>query len=857
MPYMKTAIDHGTTNSALAIMEDEGPRIVQPDPVHKVMPSVVFFNRYGAMSVGHPAYQAMLSVGQGQGSGHGRYKMRIGQDDRYEFPEAKKVLTGPELGSKVIGELLLRAQTETNTPVNACVITIPAVFADSNRDGTKEAARLAGIRHCVLLQEPLAASMAYAFTANADGAQWIIFDLGGGTLDVSLVIARRGKLSVPVEGNLGEPLGGGKWDRDLMGFVLDELKSKYSLNGFKENNPAYRSAWGRLLFATEQAKIKLSDRNEASVVIDGALCKDEKGKDVRVDVPITRDRYDQMIGPDVEKCVSTCQNLLKVNRLVPKDINGIILVGGPSKTPKVRELLANRLGIPLIMDVDPMTAVALGGAIYANTVEVPDGPPRPRPDSDIHVTLTFDRQSILQKSIVSGKIESTSRKLDELSVRMERTDGQWRSKQVPVDNEGIFQVELSLIMSEHPAPSKFNTFVLDSSGRVLITLQEPEIWYPDIRVVPQVPSTLGVQVVGNRVVPLIRRGTKLIPQSAKGRGEFATTKLVRKDSKTDILQIIVLESPLNHFGKEDMHADSNMVVAKLTVGAGDMNLTSDLPIGSKLDIEIQMDQSHNMKILAYIHLTGQTFEGDYVRAPIGMTLQQISERFASEEDRLKQIKELQSISPMQSVAENLSEIEKVQAVQGIRKHLERAEQSEGGALLQAHTEVLKLASSVNQIWDEQIEVRMRRKLQRMKQAAKDKDVQAVAELERALDEAMRVPENRTRLEDLEKEIDDLDSRIRKYPYFDLLLSLMALSGRRVSLEQHRLFDEASRQIDELIAHGAPATLNNEDIRRLEEANRRLFSAHSDLPRLRDEAIKDLPDQSPFGLDRSIIKEVTH
>lgn len=365
MPYMKTAIRYGFNNSSIAIMDDEGPRIVRPDGVNETMPSVVFIDGHGRMSVGRPAYQAMKTFKPGHGTGYGKYLMRIGKDDQYEFPEAKKVLTGPELASKVISELLLRAQTETGEPIDACVITIPTVFALSNCDGMKEAARLSEIRHCVLLQEPIAGAMACPFARDAERLQWIVFDLGGDTLEVSLVIARKGELSV--KDMLCEPLGGEKWNRDLMGYILEGHLKKYALNGFKENNRAYKPAWEKLLYHTEQARISLSDLEETVIRIDD-LCKDENGITVKVKVPIARYQYERMIDLDLEKCVSTCQNLIGANRLHPKAITGLILVGGPTKTPKLQEVLADRLGIPLITNINPMTAVALGAAIYASTV---------------------------------------------------------------------------------------------------------------------------------------------------------------------------------------------------------------------------------------------------------------------------------------------------------------------------------------------------------------------------------------------------------------------------------------------------------------------------------------------------------
>ncbi|MFH1862997.1 MAG: Hsp70 family protein, partial [bacterium] len=415
--YMKVGVDHGTTNSAIAVMEDAGARIVMPDGVNDVMPSVVFINRYGAMSVGAPAYAAMLTLEPGQGTGHGNYKMNIGQDCPYSFDEAKKVLKGPELGGIVLGELIKRCETEINEKIVAAVITIPAVWPQSNSDGTKEAAKLAGIQHCVFLPEPIAAATAYGFNKMGVDAQWIVFDLGGGTLDVSLVFARSGDLSIPEKGNAGERLGGGKWDRDLMDYVLTELKKTYSLDGFKENDPVYKSAWGKLLLATEQAKIRLSKEQTINIHVEN-LCKDKKGKTVEVDVPITREKYEQIIAPDVERCIRICQHLINANQLKTKEIDGIILVGGPTKTPYLQKLLGERLGIHLIKDIDPMTAVALGAATYARTVEYEDKDSATKEKQDITIRLSYPRQSRDPRCTVWGEVTSETHPLNALFVEM-------------------------------------------------------------------------------------------------------------------------------------------------------------------------------------------------------------------------------------------------------------------------------------------------------------------------------------------------------------------------------------------------------------------------------------------------------
>src|SRR5262245_5410095 len=197
-------IDHGTSNSAVAFIEDDKPVIIKPDGNGLVMPSAVYIDKRGRTLIGATAVQAMMTTGAAEGNGHTGYKLRIGQDDRYEFGAARKVMTAPELGAIVIGKLLQEYRTATNIDPKACVITVPANFEQSAIEGTRQAARKAGLVYCPFLQEPIAAALAYGFNVSQSRAQWLVFDLGGGTLDVSIVIVRNGEMVVPTEGHAGD-----------------------------------------------------------------------------------------------------------------------------------------------------------------------------------------------------------------------------------------------------------------------------------------------------------------------------------------------------------------------------------------------------------------------------------------------------------------------------------------------------------------------------------------------------------------------------------------------------------------------------------------------------------------------------
>lgn len=841
--YVWAAIDHGTSNSAIAVMEDNGPRVIKPDGVNPVMPSVVYINRNGRMLVGGPAYRAILTGKQGEGTGHMRYKIRIGQDDRYEFGEVKKVMSAPELGSIVIGELLKAAREEGGQEIKACVITVPAKFEQSACDGTIAAAQKAGLLYAPLVQEPIAAALAYGFNTQADRAHWMVFDLGGGTLDVSLVFVRNGQMKVPEEGHAGDNrLGGSKFDRELMDYVLPELKKKYSLDGFSENNPQYRSAWGTLLLAIEQAKIVLSNRQEAVVEVEGELCKDNRGTPVKVEVPITRAMYEKKIAPDIEKAVHICETSIKTNRLTPKDIDGLILVGGPTKTPYIQQVLSERLGIRLIKEVDPMTVVAQGGAIYATTLEIPveikeqiagtEIPTR----ADLVIKLEYERNSKLPKYNVVGKVEGKSAGENGLMVEISRTDGGWSSGRVPIDSNGLFSVEVLLVNQKKPYPSRFTTTVLDAGGQILATINEPEIWYPFPEGGGRVPNSLRVALKGNQTEVLIKGGAEL---PARGQGKFVTTKTIRKGSKEDILKIPVLETVTHLFGGEDEHADCNVHVGSFLIQGSHQQVTSDLPAGADIELTIEVNESRQNKARAYLPLLEEEFEVPYTAEPFGITVEDVEKRFESEKRRLEQIRKLQAESPIEGVAQNLAEIEKMNVVEDIYKNIERARQGEGDARYRAWTRVLELSGSVNKIMDDQIGVRIDQHLKKIKKGATEKDIQQIDALEKEIEQAQSQPD-RSKLQHIEYEVDELDLRIRRRPYYVLALNVAAIAGTMVTNHQYVIHKAGADLLDELDEKGAPQTLTNEDIKRIEEADQKIIHAFPDLHDRVNKFLKGLP-----------------
>jgi len=819
-------IDYGTSHSCIAVMENDGPRVIKPNGWDEIMPSAVYIDKRGRMLVGHSAYKAILTQSPGEGTGHMRYKIRMGQDDRYEFPEARIVKTAPQLGAIVIGELLKAYREETGEEVKAAVITVPAMFEQAACEGTREAARLAGLLYSPLLPEPIAAVLAYRFSAQDQNAQWMVFDLGG-TLDVSLVLVRNGQMVVPSEGHAGDNrLGSGKFDRELFDYVKNELAKIYVLNEFSERNPAYKSAWGRLMLAVEQAKMELSKREETIVAIEGVFCDDDRGRSVKVEIPVTRKMYEKLIAPDVEKAVHICQNLLNKNRLSARDVQGLILLDGPTKTPYLKRILAERLNIGIIDSIDPMTVVAQGAAIYASTVEIPDDLKKhfavlETSNGAVQIKLQYERTSKLPQCHLYGKIESANG-VDGLMVEVHRADGLWTSGRLPVDENGMFLVEAMLLDRGKPLPSKFTTKVLDGAGRVLATVNEPEIWYPYSTVKPRLANSLRVTLKGNKTAILIKEGADL---PAKGQFTLVTQKPICKGSKEDVLRIPILEAVTHLLGAEDDHAACNVHVGSVIIKGSDERVTMDVPQGSEIDLTIVVDESREIHAVAYIPLLNEDFEATFKAEGFGIKVEDIAKRLEEEKSRLAQVQKLQAESPVACVNESLAVIQNLKVVEDIDTDLARAKPGEGDACYRAWRRVLELSGALNKIWQDQSEVRVRQKLQGIRKNATDKDNEAITTIENELEQARG---DKASLEKVEDAVNEIDRRIRWRPYYSLALHVVALRGVMMPMDRYNVNLAAVKLMDELLAKGAPETLTIQDLERLEEADRKLVVAVSDL-----------------------------
>ncbi len=345
-------IDLGTTNSEVAALVDGRPMILGPAE-HKMLPSCVGLSSDGQLLIGQAARNQMLVFPERTVKS---VKRKMGSDERLEL--GTRLYSPSEVSALILRELVQWAQTALGTEVKKAVITVPAYFSDAQRQATHEAGELAGLEVVRILNEPTAASLAYGL--DHDHRQTVmVYDLGGGTFDVSIV-AIEGEITEVLASHGNNQLGGDDFDQLLLDRLLKAFEQQHGLR-LEDRHPA---AYSRLRWAAEEAKKKLSSEPyvrvmEEALVTDGGL-------PMHLDVELARESYEELIRPLLETTLDSVFQALEDAGKNSKDLDMVLLVGGSTRTPLVQRMLEERLGVPVRQDVHPDLCVALGASVLAS-----------------------------------------------------------------------------------------------------------------------------------------------------------------------------------------------------------------------------------------------------------------------------------------------------------------------------------------------------------------------------------------------------------------------------------------------------------------------------------------------------------
>lgn len=361
---MYLGIDLGTSNSVIAGIVDGQAKIFRPADGGDVLPSIIYFDKRGHRLYGRRAHDQALIEPDSVAAG---FKRLMGTSTPIEIKATDLKLTPEECSAEIIRQLLGQVATETGSDkVTGAVVTIPAAFNQMQSEATLRAAKLAGLERVDLLQEPVAAAMAAMEGAKRSG-QFVVYDFGGGTFDVALAQAVNGEVSIVAHQGINM-LGGRDFDRMIVNEIVRPwLTATFDLPENFQRDTQYRKLIRIAQLAAEKAKIDLSSRDQTSVLASDADIRmvDRAEKEIYLDVPLSRSQFEALIREPIMQTIDLIRNVLSENNYKHEDIDRVVFIGGPSRIPLVRQMVSNELGIAADLKTDPMTAVAVGAAYYA------------------------------------------------------------------------------------------------------------------------------------------------------------------------------------------------------------------------------------------------------------------------------------------------------------------------------------------------------------------------------------------------------------------------------------------------------------------------------------------------------------
>ena len=361
-------IDLGTTNSAICSYDGTNLRVWKSPEQNDVTPSAIYVDKRGNRYYGSKAYNQAPYNPTNSAT---LFKRFMGTSAKIELESAGLSMTPEECSAEILKVLYGYLPEEIrNDPETAVVITVPAAFNQMKKDATLQAAKLAGINNAALMQEPVAAIMSIMRTSKQDGI-FLVYDLGGGTFDVSIAENINGKVNLLAHGGI-EMCGGRDIDRMIFNqIVIPWLRSSFNLPEDFLINRKYKTFCRVAQWATERAKIELSAMETSTIALSEGEARtfDEANSEMYIDIDISRKQVDDIISELVKETVAACRETLAKAGLSANDLERIVFVGGPTNYKPLRDKIAYELSLPANIDVNPMTAVAEGASIFAESID--------------------------------------------------------------------------------------------------------------------------------------------------------------------------------------------------------------------------------------------------------------------------------------------------------------------------------------------------------------------------------------------------------------------------------------------------------------------------------------------------------
>ncbi len=591
-------IDLGTTNSTAAAFDGNAITVVRNGAGSTLTPSVVRYSAKGTSTVGEKASRHLETDPDNTRSG---FKRLMGTDTKLHFAAANKDLRPEELSAEVLRALIHDVDVQLGVRPQKAIITVPALFELPQTRATAEAARLAGFERVEILQEPVASALAAGFKSGSEGT-WLVYDLGGGTFDVSLLQGKDGILRVI--GHDGDNfLGGRDFDQAIVAWAVEMLNA----DGIQVDpkNPLHQSFLRRLAALAEEAKIELGRVPEVTLTAGEPLMlpgSDGSSRKVELELTLTRAVLERLVEPLVARSTEVCQRLLSAHNVERADLEHVVLVGGPTAMPYVRGLVAERVG-PLAAEAhDPMTLVAQGAALAAAASGLDARPTAlSRKVESGHrlivkaPTLSTDLMPFVLLKLVDKDLATAPRTIR--LVRQGTGEGDaasWTSEWVVRDDEGAFAIMAEL------TPRRGNAFVIDAKDDAGNTTQ---VSPPSINIVhgvtigdPPVSRSVGVALANNAVRVYFEKGA---PLPTRRTFTHHTVETTMPGSPGPALRIPLVQGEM-----EEAHLCR--LIGSLEIDGKDLDQV--LPANTAVEVTLELDKGGQLSAKAYIPSLKKVFE---------------------------------------------------------------------------------------------------------------------------------------------------------------------------------------------------------------------------------------------------------
>jgi len=635
MKPLNFGIDLGTTNSLIAKYDGSKVQVFKnPVGQKETLASVVAY-RPDRILVGDKAREYLkkdpLNV-------FGNFKRKMGSDEKYYVVNIDDNVTPIQLSALVLKEL--KNFLHTGEVPEACVITIPASFDTMQSNATLKAGEEAGFKTIFLLQEPIAASLAF-FNQSGEEVKhdgyWLVYDFGGGTFDAALVHSTDQELKVvDHEGN--NFLGGSDFDFAIIEkLIVPEIVRQTGIENFEQELRVkygkYEKLFYEIMYYAEEAKKELS--NSSSVLIE--FNAELNNRKYEFSIPFTREQVDEIFRPVINETIQLLKKVLEHNRLTARDINQIILVGGSTFVPQVREQLTLQTGIPLNYSCDPTTSVAVGAAYYASGKYYEASEDWNRPDQEETGGDILDEIDNTASNLkIDTSYHSTSRDKEEVLLLF--SEGEYENKFYRIiRNDGGFDTGFVPLKSKKTeflplVPSVtnlFNLYVYDSNHEEIKNLARAlSITQGKYNVSGQpLPHDISIEVddIENKTTRLeaVFERNSLLPQK---RTLYRTiSKTIKKGSK-DAAIINILE------GDKSARPSSNLTIGSIKITGKD--LATDLIKGSDIEIQLHITDSRVLNTFVFLVISQQEFKNVFSVSEKQINLERLRDQYGQLENEL-------------------------------------------------------------------------------------------------------------------------------------------------------------------------------------------------------------------------------